>query len=59
MRWSVAFAVGPMEASARRMLEIAYGEVIDAARIDLWASGLGQVDIGTAAGPQNPGHPVG
>jgi len=26
------------------MLEIMHGEVIDAARADLWASNLGQVD---------------
>ena len=41
------------------MLEIVRGEVIDAARVDLWASGLGQVDARSSARTQNPRHQAG
>jgi len=37
------------------MLEIVHGEVIDAARADLWAPGLGQVDTRSSA--RNPKSP--
>src|SRR2546427_6091651 len=36
------------------MLEIVHGEVIDAARADLWASSLGQVGTRSSARTQNP-----
>ena len=45
--------------SARLMLGIAHGEVICAARADLWASSVGQVDTRSSARTQNPGHQVG
>ena len=41
------------------MLEIVRDEVIDAARVDLWASGFGQVDTGSSARARNPRHQVG
>ena len=43
----------------RLMLEIVHGEVIDAARADLWASSLGQVGTRSSARTQNPRHQVG
>lgn len=41
------------------MLEIVHGEVIDAARPDLWASSLGQVDTRSSARTHNPRHQAG
>ena len=41
------------------MLEIEHGEAIDAARADLWASRLGQVDTCSSARSRNPRHQVG
>ena len=41
------------------MLEIVHGEVIDAARLDLWAPSLGQVDTRSSARTQDPRHQVG
>jgi hypothetical protein len=40
------------------MLEVVHGDVIDAARVDLWASSLGQVDACATARTQNPRHQV-
>ena len=43
----------------RLLLGIVHGEVIDAARADLWASGLGQDDTRSPARPQDPRDQVG
>jgi hypothetical protein len=40
-------------------LEIVHGEIIDAARADVWASSLGQDDTRLSARTQNPRHQVG
>ena len=57
---SVGTTVKPWSRGSRRlMLEIVRGEVIDAARADLWASSLGQVDTRSSARTQNPRHQVG
>src|SRR2546428_13786725 len=45
----------PASPDRRRLrLEIVHGEVVDAARVDLWASSLGQVDTRSSARTQNP-----
>ena len=41
------------------MLKVVYGEGIHAARVDLWASSLGQVDARSSARSQNLRHQVG